>query len=262
MPIHPTAIVSPKAEIAEDVTIEAYSIIGPDVIIGAGTVVGPHIVIEGKTAIGKNNRIYPFVSIGLSPQDLTYAGEETGVVIGDDNIIRENATIHRGTARGERTTRIGNGVFLMAYTHVAHDCQLGNGVIMADAATLGGHVELGDYVVLGGIVAIHQFVRIGEYSCVGGFSGVRMDIPPYMLATGALGAKLYGPNLIGLKRHGFSAKSIQAIKKCYKIFFRSGLTVKEAVQKAREVIEPLPEVERLIEFVSSSSKRGLSKKCL
>ncbi len=259
MPIHPTAIISPKAELAEDVTIEAYSIIGPDVSIGSGTVVGQHIVIDGKTTIGENNRVYPFVSIGLSPQDLTYADEETSVIIGNNNIIRENVTIHRGTARGEGTTRIGDGVFLMAYAHVAHDCRLGNGVLMANAATLGGHVKVGEFAVIGGIVAIHQFVRIGEYSCIGGFSGVRMDIPPYMLATGAVGAKLYGPNVIGLRRHGFSTKSIQAIKKFYKIFFRSRLKLKEAVQKVREEIEPLPEVEKLIEFVTSSSKRGLCR---
>jgi UDP-N-acetylglucosamine acyltransferase len=259
MPIHPTAIVSPKAELAEDVTIEAYSIIGPDVKIGSGTEVGHHIVIEGKTTIGENNRIFPFVSIGLPPQDITYADEATSVSIGNNNIIREYVTIHRGTSRGRKVTVIGNGVFLMAYAHVAHDCRIANGVLLANAATLGGHVEVGECAVLGGIVAIHQFVRIGEYSCVGGFSGVRMDIPPYMLATGALGAELHGPNLIGLRRHGFSAKSIQAIKKFYKIFWRSGLTLKEAVQKVREEIEPLPEIEKLIEFVSSSSKRGLSR---
>ena len=259
MPIHPTALISPGAEIAEDVTVGAYTIIGPDVVIGSGTEVGHHIVIEGRTTIGENNRIFPFVSIGLSPQDITYAGEETRVSIGNGNIIRENVTIHRGTIRGHGVTRIGNGVFLMAYTHVAHDCQIGNGVLLANAATLGGHVEVGECAVIGGIVAVHQFVRLGEYSCVGGFSAVRMDIAPYMLASGAVGAKLYGPNLIGLRRHGFSANCIQAIKKCYKIFFRSSLTVKEAVQKARGEVEPLPEVERLIEFVSFDSKRGLTR---
>jgi len=259
MPIHPTAIISPKAELAEDVTVGAYSIIGPDVSIGSATVVGPHIVIEGKTTIGENNRIYPFVSLGLSPQDITYAGEETRVIIGNNNIIRENVTIHRGTARGGGITRIGNGVFLMAYVHVAHDCQIGNGVLMANTATLGGHVEVREFAVIGGIVAVHQFVRVGEYSCIGGFSAVRMDIAPYMLATGAQGAKLYGANLIGLKRNGFSEKSIRAIKKFYRIFFRSGLTLKEAVQKVREEIEPLPEVEKLIEFVAFSSHRGLTR---
>jgi len=259
MPIHPTAIVSPKAELARDVTVEAYGIIGPGVVIGSGTEVGSHAVIEGNTSIGENNRIFPFASIGLAPQDITYAGEQTKVSIGDNNIVREYVTIHRGTARGRGTTRIGDGVFLMAYAHVAHDCQIGDGVLMANAATLGGHVEVGQYAVLGGIVAIHQFVRIGDYSCIGGFSGVSMDIPPYMLATGAQRAKLYGPNLIGLRRHGFSAKSIQGIKRFYRIFWRSGLSLNEAVKRAREEIEPLPEVEKLIEFVSSSSTRGLCR---
>ncbi len=259
MPIHPTAIISPNAELAEDVTVEAYSIIGPDVAIGAGTVVGHHVVIEGRTTIGENNRIFSFASIGLPPQDLTYTDESTGVSIGNNNIIREYVTVHRGTVRGHGVTRVGDGVFLMAYSHVAHDCQIGNGALLANAATLGGHVEVGEHAVVGGIVAVHQFVRLGEYSCIGGFSGVRMDIAPYMLATGATGAALFGPNLIGLKRHGFSLKSIQAIKKFYKIFFRSGLTLNEAVLRVREEIEPLPEVERLIEFVTAGSKRGLTR---
>jgi len=259
MPIHPTAIISPKAELAEDVCVEAYSIIGPGVVIGSGTVVGHHIVIEGNTTIGEKNRIFPFVSLGLSPQDLTYAGEDTRVIIGNNNIIREYVTVHRGTARGAGITRIGDGVFLMAYSHVAHDCQVGNGVILANAATLGGHIDVGRFAVIGGLVAVHQFVRVGEYSCVGGFSGVGMDIPPYMLATGAPRIKLYGPNLIGLRRHGFSAKVIQEIKKFYKIFWRLGLGREEAVAKAREELEPLPELEKLIEFVSFSSKRGLSR---
>ncbi|MDR3567132.1 MAG: acyl-ACP--UDP-N-acetylglucosamine O-acyltransferase [Syntrophobacteraceae bacterium] len=259
MVIHPTAIISPSAELAEDVTVEAYSVIGPDVVIGAGTVVGHHIVIEGKTTIGENNRIFPFASIGLPPQDVTYADEDTSVSIGNNSIIREYVTIHRGTVRGHGVTRIGDGVFLMAYCHVAHDCQVGNGALLANSATLGGHVDVGEYAVIGGIVAVHQFVRLGEYSCTGGFSAVRMDIAPYMLATGAEGAKLFGPNLIGLKRRGFSAESIQAIKKFYKIFFRSGLTLKDAIVKVREEVEPLPEVERLIEFVEADSKRGLTR---
>ncbi len=257
MPIHPTAIVSPKAKIADDTTVEAFSIIGPDVAIGSGTVVGPHAVIDGHTTIGSNNRIYPFVSIGLPPQDITYAGEDTQVMIGNDNILRENVTVHRGSPRGAGITRIGNGTFLMAYVHVAHDCQIANGVIMANAATLGGHVEVGACAVIGGLVAVHQFVRIGEYSCMGGFAATGKDIPPYMLASRAP-ASLHGPNLIGLKRSGFSPEAIHAIKKFYRIFFRSGLTVKEAIEKVRLEVDPLPEVEKLIEFVSSS-KRGITR---
>lgn len=259
MQIHPTAIVSEGAELADDVTIGAFSIIGPQVSLGAGTIVGPHVVIEGHTSIGRKNEIFPFTSIGCTPQDITYHGEDTRVEIGDGNIIRENMTISRGSIRGEGVTRIGNGNFLMAYVHIAHDCRIGSGVIMANAVTLGGHVEVGDHAVIGGIVAVHQFVRIGEYSCIGGDSGVRMDIPPYMLATGSDNAKLYGPNLIGLRRNGFSPQTINAIKKCYRIVFRSALTVKEAVEKIRQDVEPIPEVERLIEFISLGSKRGIAR---
>lgn len=258
MQIHPTAIVSSDAELAEDVVIEPYSIVGPKVTIGAGTVVGPHVIIDGRTTIGRRNQISPFAVIGSPPQDITYKGEDTGVLIGDDNIIREYVTIHRGSHRGEGLTCIGDGNFLMAYAHIAHDCRLGNKVIMANAATLGGHVPVGDGAVIGGIVAVHQFVRVGEYSCIGGFSGVRMDIPPYMLAANAA-AKLFGPNIIGLKRNGFSDESIQALKKCYRIVFRSGLTIREAAEKSRQEIGPLPEIERLIEFLSNGSKRGITR---
>jgi UDP-N-acetylglucosamine acyltransferase len=214
-------------------------------------------VIDGITTIGANNRIFPFSSIGLAPQDITYAGEPTQVVIGDGNIIRENVTVHRGSPRGAGITRIGSGTFLMAYVHVAHDCRIGDGVIMANAATLGGHVEIGQGAVIGGLVAIHQFVRIGEYSCMGGFAATGKDIPPYMLASGAP-AELYGPNLIGLKRNGFSVEAIHAIKKFYRIYFRLSLTVKEAIEKVRLEVDPTPEVEKLVEFVSSS-KRGITR---
>ncbi len=218
---------------------------------------GPHTVIDGKTTIGENNQIYPFVSIGFPPQDLTYAGEATKVIIGNDNIIRENVTIHKGSPGGAGVTRIGDNTFLMAYAHVAHDCRVGNGVIMANVATLGGHVEVGDYAVLGGMVAIHQFVRIGEYSCLGGFAATGKDIAPYMLAS-RTPAALHGPNLIGLKRHGFSEEKIHAIKTFYRIFFRSRLTVQDAIEKVRLDVDPLPEVERLIEFVTGS-KRGIAR---
>lgn len=259
MRIHPTAMVSPEAELAEDVVIEAYSIIGPKVSIGSGSVIGPHAVIEGRTTLGQRNRVYPFAAIGYPPQDITYKDEDTRVVIGDDNIIRENTTIHRGSGRGAGTTLVGSHNFVMAYAHIAHDCRVGDNVVMANAATLGGHVQVGDWAVVGGLVAVHQFVRVGEYSFVGGFSGVRMDVPPYMLVTGSDHAKLYGPNIIGLKRRGFPRETIHALKKCYRIMFRSGLTVKEAVERTRQEVEPLAEVERLIQFISESSKRGMTR---
>jgi UDP-N-acetylglucosamine acyltransferase len=259
MQIHPTAIVSPKAKLAEDVVIEAYSIVGEDVTLGSGTVIGPHVILDGRTTFGERNRVYPFSSIGGPPQDITYRNEDTQVIIGNGNIIRENVTIHRGSHRGDGITRIGNDNFLMAYVHVAHDCYLGDKVIMANAATLGGHVEVGDAAIIGGIVAVHQHVRVGEYSCIGGFSGIRMDIPPYMLATGTNPSKLFGPNVIGLRRNGFSRETIQALKQCYRIIFRSGLTVQEAAEKVKNEVGSLPEVDKLVEFVSRSSKRGTTR---
>ena len=258
MEIHPTAVVSLKAELAEDVKIEAFSVIGPRVTIGSGTVVGPHAVIDGWTIIGERNQIFPFATIGYPPQDLSYRGEETQLVIGNDNIIRENATINRGTQRGGGVTRIGNHNLVMAYAHIAHDCTIGNRVILANATTLGGHVHIDDFAILGGLVAIHQFIRIGTYAFIGGKSGLRMDMPPYMLAFGAP-AKLYGPNLVGLRRHGIPRTNIQALKNSYRIMFRSGLTVAEAIESIRQEVEMLPEVENLIQFMLGRSKRGVTR---
>lgn len=258
MDIHPTAIVSPEAELAEDVTIKAYSIIGPKVHLGAGSVVGPHAIIDGWTTIGLRNQIFPFATVGYSPQDMSYKGEETQLIIGDGNTIRENVTINRGTLSGGGATRIGNGNLIMAYAHIAHDCQIGNSVILANATTLAGHVHIGDHAILGGLVAIHQFVRIGTHAFIGGKSGLRMDMPPYMLAFGAP-AKLYGPNLVGLRRHKFPPNVIQALKKSYKILFRSGLSLHDAAEKMRTEVEFVPEVEHLLKFMDDSSKRGVTR---
>jgi UDP-N-acetylglucosamine acyltransferase len=258
MGIHSTAVVSPKAELAEDVKIEAFSIVGPRVTIGSGTVVGPHAVIDGWTIIGERNQIFPFATIGYPPQDLSYRGEETQLVIGNDNIIRENATINRGTQRGGGVTSIGNQNLIMAYAHIAHDCTIGNRVILANATTLGGHVRIDDCAILGGLVAIHQFIRIGTYAFIGGKSGLRMDMPPYMLAFGAP-AKLYGPNLVGLRRHGFPRATIQGLKNSYRIMFRSGLTVAEAIESIQQEVEKTPEVENLIQFMQGRSKRGVTR---
>lgn len=258
MEIHPTAIVSPEAELAEGVTVKAYSIVGPQVRIGSGTTLGPHAVIDGWTTIGERNSIGPFTTIGYPPQDISYKNEETHVVIGDENIIREYVTIHRGTPRGAGVTRIGNKNYLMAYAHVAHDCRLGNGIVMANAATLAGHVRVDDHAVLGGLVAIHQFVRIGTHAFIGGKSGLRMDVPPYMLAFGAP-AKLYGPNLVGLKRNGISPLAISALKKGYRILFRSGLPLQEAIEKVHQEVDSYPELENLVRFMLDSSKRGVTR---
>jgi UDP-N-acetylglucosamine acyltransferase len=258
MDIHPTALVSPKAELADDVVIQAYSIIGHGVTIGSGTIVGPHAVVDGRTTIGAGNRIYPFTSIGYPPQDVGYRGEETQVIVGDHNVIRENATINKGTERGGGATRVGNHNYIMAYAHIAHDCQIGNHVIMANAATLAGHVHIDDHAILGGLVAVAQYLRIGTYAFIGGKSGINSDMPPYMLASGTP-AKLFGPNVVGLKRHNFSHDAVQALKKSYRILFRSKLPFKEAVEKVRQEVEPLPEVETLVQFVLAHSERGIMR---
>lgn len=256
--IHPTAIIHNGAEIGEGTVIEPYVIIGPKVKIGKGNKIGAHTVIDGLTVIGDDNTIFPFVSIGLPPQDLSYQGEPTEVIIGDRNVIREGVTIHRGTIRGTGVTRIGNDNYLMAYSHVAHDCLIGNHVILANCASLAGHVFIDDHAVLGGLVGVHQFVRIGKYAFIGGLSGISMDIPPFMIAAGDR-AKLYGPNIVGLKRAGFSSEAIMAIKRAYKILFRSGLTIQRAINRLRSEKNMTKEVEELIKFIESESKRGITR---
>jgi UDP-N-acetylglucosamine acyltransferase len=255
--IHTTAIVHPKAKIDPSVEIGAYAVIGEHVSIGKGTKISAHVLIEGWTTIGERNQILSFSSIGTPPQDIGYKNEETRLIIGNDNVIRECATIHRATTKEDRTTVIGNNNFLMAYSHVAHDCKLGNSIIMANSVALGGHISIGDFAILGGITAIHQFVRIGEYAIVGGQSAVSLDIPPYVSAAGNR-AKLYGLNLIGLKRRGFSDDAISRLKKAYKIIFRSGLTQEEAFQRVQDELSSSPEAMHLVEFMKSS-KRGVTR---
>lgn len=256
--IHPSAVVAPGAEIADDAVVGAFVVMGPKVSIGSGCVIGPHAVIDGRTTIGSRNHIGPFVSIGQPPQDFSYAGEDTEVVIGDDNAFREHVTIHRGTVRGRARTTIGSHCYLMVGAHVAHDCLLGDHVIMANGATLGGHVQIDDHASLGGLVAIHQFVKIGTHAFLGGMSGLRMDMPPYMLGFGAP-AKLYGPNSVGLKRFGLSSEAILALKRAYKIIFRSSLTLKEALERVHQEVQPCPEVQTLVQFMIDHSKRGVTK---
>jgi len=253
--IHPSAVVSPRAKIGEGVTIGPYSIIGEKVTVGRDTVIGSHVVIDGNTAIGEKNRIYPFVSIGLPPQDIGYKGEDTRVVIGDKNVIREFVTINRATTKQDRVTIIGNGNYLMAYAHVAHDCILGNSIIMSNAATLGGHIEIGDKAIIGGLVAIHQFVRIGTYAFIGGKTVTGKDVPPFMMASGDR-AKLYGLNTRGLKREGFSQEKINNLKKAYQIIWRDRHLLHEAVERVRKEIPPFRELEILLEFLVNS-KRGV-----
>jgi UDP-N-acetylglucosamine acyltransferase len=255
--IHPTAVVHPKASIEEGVEIGPYSIIGEHVTIGADTIIGPHVLIEGWTTIGRRNHIFSFSSIGTAPQDIGYRNEETYLIIGDDNVIRECATVHRATTKESRKTIIGNGNFLMAYSHVGHDSLLGNNIIMANSVALGGHIVIGDNAILGGIVGVHQFARIGAYAIVGGQSAVTLDIPPYVTAAGNR-AKLYGLNLVGLKRRGFTEQTIAMLKQAYKIIFRSGLTQEDALSNVMAELASCPEAVHLVEFIKSS-KRGVTR---
>ena len=256
--IHPSAIVHPNAEIDENTVIGPFCIVGEGVRIKNGTKLISNIVVEGDTEIGENCSVYPFTSIGLPPQDLKYKGEKTGVKIGNGNTIREYITIHRASVSGDGTTTIGDNNFFMAYVHIAHDCKIGNHVIMANVATLAGHVLVEDHAVIGGLSAVHQFARIGAYTMIGGFSGVAQDIPPYTVASGPR-AKLFGPNTIGLKRHGFSDQTISEIKKAYKILFREKHTLKEAIKKVQEELPYTDEIKYLIEFIQKN-KRGICRK--
>jgi len=256
--IHPTAIIHPTAELHETVSVGPYSIIEERVAIDSGTRIGSHVVIDQYTRIGKDCQIFPFTSIGTAPQDKKFKGEKTELVIGDDNVIREYATINRGTPEGGGVTRIGNQNLLLAYIHIAHDCHLGNGITMVNVATLGGHVTLEDYSVIGGLAAVHQFVRIGAHAYVGGKTGVSQDIPPFVLASGER-AKLFGLNIVGLKRHNFSNEVILALKKAYQLVIRSHLTIQEAMIRVEKEVPVVPEVKQFLEFVRHS-KRGIPRR--
>lgn len=255
--IHKTAIVSHKAEIDEDVVIGPYCVIGDSVKIGKATRLISHVQIEGLTEIGQNCTIFPFAVIGFPPQDLKYKGENTGVRIGSNNIIREYVTIHRASISGDGWTVIGDNNFIMGYVHIAHDCKVGSSVIMANLATLAGHVVVEDFAFIGGLVAVHQFTRIGAYAMIGGFSGVAQDVPPFTMASGPR-ARLYGLNTVGLKRRGFSEETINILKKAYKILFRDKLQLKEAVEKVKKELPQIPEIKHLIEFIETN-KRGICR---
>jgi len=255
--IHPTAIISPHAEIEGETSIGPFCIINEGVRLGKGSKLISNVILEGDTEIGENCVIYPFTSIGLPPQDLKYKGEKTGLRIGNDNTIREYTTIHRASVSGDGITEIGDNNYLMAYVHIAHDCKIGNSVTMANVTTLAGHITVEDHAVIGGLVAVHQFTRIGAYAMVGGFSGVGQDIPPYTIASGAR-AKLFGLNTIGLKRHGFSDSTINDLKKAYKILFREKRTLKDAIKKIQEDLPYTDEIKHLIEFIQKN-KRGICR---
>ena len=255
--IHPTAIVDSKAEISSDVEIGPYTIIGENVSIGSGTVIGSHVVIEPYVNIGPDCKIFQFAAIGAPPQSLKYKGERTYIKIGRATIIREFVTIHRGTDFGGGITQIGDECFLMAYTHIAHDCLIGRQVVMSNNATLGGHIVIGDHATVGGLTAIHQFVNVGDYAFIGGKSAVVKDIPPFVIAAGDR-AKLHGLNTVGLKRQGFSRKTLSELKKVYRIVFRIGITLNEAIERVNAEVEQIPEVIKFVEFIKSS-ERGITR---
>ena len=255
--IHSTAIVDPKAEIAPDVEIGPYSVIKNDVVISSGTVIGPHVVIEPYVNIGPDCQIFQYAAIGAIPQSLKFNGEKSYVKIGRETVIREFATIHRGTGFGGGITEIGERCFIMAYAHVAHDCRIGREVVLANNATLGGHITIDDHATLGGLVAVHQFVHIGGYAFISGLSGVPKDVPPYVIAAGPR-IKLHGLNIVGLKRHGFSDSTISLLKKTYRLIFRIGLTLTEAIARVRAEVDQVPEVVNFIDFITSS-QRGITR---
>ncbi|WP_177418751.1 acyl-ACP--UDP-N-acetylglucosamine O-acyltransferase [endosymbiont of Lamellibrachia barhami] len=247
------AVIDSSAELGEGVSIGPFSVIGADVKIGRGTTIGPHVVINGPTRIGEDNRIFQFASVGEDPQDKKYGGEPTWLEIGDRNVIREFVTINRGTQQDAGTTRIGNDNLFMAYTHVAHDCQIGNDVIMANAASLGGHVQISDHTILGGFTIVHQFCRIGAYSFCAMGSVISKDLPPYVMVSGHP-AKPYGINTEGLRRHQYSEQAIRQIKHAYKLLYKSQLRLEEAIESIREMAGEAPEVGIMVDFIAQGGR--------
>jgi UDP-N-acetylglucosamine acyltransferase len=248
--IDKTAIIDPTAKIANNVHIGPYSVIGPDVEIGEGTWIGPHVVIQGPARIGRDNKIYQFSSIGERPQDLKFQGETTYLEIGDRNIIREFCTIHRGTAQDKALTKIGHDNLFMNYVHIAHDCDVGNHTIFANNASLAGHVVVEDFVTMGGFSGVFQFCRVGAHSFVSTNAVVIKDVPPYLKVSGYY-AKPFGLNTVGLQRRGFGDATISELKRAYKIIYRNGLTVAQAIEELQKIV--CPEVEPLIKFIESSN---------
>lgn len=253
--IHQTAIIDPSAIIAPDVQVGPFTVIGPGVEIGSMSWIGPHVIISGPTKIGLRNKIFQFSSIGEEPQDKKFQGEITYLEIGNDNIFRECTTLSRGTIQGGGLTKIGNDNLFMAYVHIAHDCIVGHHTTFANNASLAGHVKVHDHANLGGFVGVHQFTEIGSYAFCAGGSIITKDVPPYVIVAGHP-AEVYGLNVVGLKRHGFSESTIIALKQAYKLLYRQGLTVEEAVLAMEPLLSNSPEVQLLRDFVSRS-ERGI-----
>jgi UDP-N-acetylglucosamine acyltransferase len=255
--IHPTAIVSSKAVFGEGCFIGPYCVIGDDVRLGDRVKLESHVVVEGLTSIGADTHVFPFVSIGLAPQDLKFQGEQTEVIIGERNQIREFVTVHRGTAGGGGVTRIGNENLLMAQVHVAHDCQVGNNIIMANGATLAGHVEVADKANVGAYSGVHQFCRVGREAFIGGYSVVVKDALPFAISQGNH-AKCYGMNRVGMNRRGYSKETMAAVHRAFNLLLISKLNTTQALERIKEEIKDVPEVEYLVQFIEGSA-RGVVK---
>jgi UDP-N-acetylglucosamine acyltransferase len=251
--VHPTAIVDPRARLADDVTVGPYTVIDGDVEIGAGTTIGAHNVITGHTKIGRDNRIFHFASIGEANQDKKYKGEPTRLEIGDGNTIREYVTLNRGTAQDKAVTRIGNDNWFMAYTHVAHDCIVGDHTVFANHATLAGHVEIGDWTILGGFSGAHQFVKVGAHVMLGIAATVTQDVPPFLTVAGTP-PQPYGINSEGLKRRGFTPEAIAGLKRAYRVLYRSNLSLAEATAELEELAKETPEVAAMTSFIAASTR--------
>jgi UDP-N-acetylglucosamine acyltransferase len=247
------AVVSPRAQLAPDVTVGPFSVIGPDVTIEAGTVVGPHVVINGPTRIGAHNRVFQFASIGEAPQDMKYRGEPTRLEIGARNVFREFTTVNRGTAHAQGVTRIGDDNLFMAYAHVAHDCTVGSNTVFANCAALGGHVEIGDWAILGGLTAVHQFCKVGAHAFLAGGAIVTRDVPPYVMVAGNP-AVPHAINSEGLKRRGFGPAQIRNIREAYRVVYRNGLRLIDALARLEPVGAERPEVKMFIEFIRHSGR--------
>jgi UDP-N-acetylglucosamine acyltransferase len=254
MTIHSTAVIDSNAQIAPDAEIGPYAVIGPNVKIGSRTKIGAHTIIDGVTTIGANCNIFPGASIGLEPQDFGYKGEPTGVILGDNVVIREYVTIHRASKEG--FTMIGDETFLMNYVHIAHNCKLGKGVILANSTMMAGHVTIEDYVVTSGMCIFHQHIRIGRLSMLSGMTGTRLDLPPFSTCDGRP-AMVRGVNAIGMRRRGIKQETRSAVKEAYRLIYRSGLNVSQALERIEQDIQPYPEVTEVVEFFRST-KRGVA----
>jgi UDP-N-acetylglucosamine acyltransferase len=255
--IHPSAVVSPDAEVEEGVEIGAYAVVGPGVRLSRGTFVGSHAVLEGPATFGEENRIFPHAVLGLGPQDLKYKGEPTRLTVGSRNVFREFATVHRGTLTGHGETVIGDENYFMAGSHVGHDGRVGSRCILANGASIAGHVEVGDHVILSAFSGAHQFVRVGSYAFVGGYTPMRQDVLPFCKTDG-VDAKTYGLNTVGLKRNGFSEERLEALQKAYRLLVKSKLNTTQALERIEKELPDQPDVRQLVDFIRGS-KRGFHK---